>query len=178
MNKVLQLKQLLQPLQTDLHQNQTLAVTVISFSHHSLRNQLQRPGQCANAELHGVEDGENGEGLRGLQLHLGQSHGDEGGKAGNDGDGGRHCGAHGLQHGRLPQLLDLLLAKSGNSLDQNVIEETLEKRTFMKGISQAYILISLMELMISPIIVTLLSVMVTTLSLSLAVAEAITPMMG
>ena len=48
----------------------------------------------------------------------------------------------------------------------------------MKGISQAYILINLMELIISPIIVTLLSVMVTTLSLSLAVAEAITPMIG
>ena len=48
----------------------------------------------------------------------------------------------------------------------------------MKGISQAYILINLMELMISPIMVTLLSVMVTTLSLSWAVARAITPMIG
>ena len=52
------------------------------------------------------------------------------------------------------------------------------KWTFIKGISQAYILINLMELMISPIMVTRLSVTVTTLSLSLAVAEAITPMIG
>ena len=69
-------------------------ISCFHSSHHCLRDQLQRPGQCANTELHGIKDGEDGEGLRGGKLHSCQGHRDEGGEAGHDGDGGGHGRAH------------------------------------------------------------------------------------
>ena len=121
MDKVFQFQQLLEALQTHLWQGGNFKLnSSLHFSHHCLCDELQRPGQCANTELHGIEDGEDGEGLRGGQLHSCQGHRDEGGEAGHDGDGGGHGGAYRLQQSRLSKLLDLLLSKCLNPLKPKV----------------------------------------------------------
>ena len=80
-----------------------------------------------------------------------------------------------VMDGEIVELSDCIRADFRSSL----ISFFLTSSTLcMKGISQAYILISLMELMISPIMVTLLSVRVTTLRRRMAVRAAMAPMMG